>query len=176
MKLEKGLPTLRAHNTGNYTRVDNVWCSEAIQGMFVSCDTNLLMRTTKTDHFLVVSELAYTLERNKVSTCKNFRAADWQAFREALSKALGKNRQPEKIRMVAEFERRRTELEKAVQKVIDNDEIVPATKPCPFTKQWWNSDLEVLRKTVGKLSRTSYRKRDQPNNEVHEAFRKARNR
>ncbi|KAF9497354.1 hypothetical protein BDN71DRAFT_1429538 [Pleurotus eryngii] len=37
MKLEKGLPTLLAHNMGNYTCIDNVWCSEAIQGMFVSC-------------------------------------------------------------------------------------------------------------------------------------------
>ncbi|KAF9492353.1 hypothetical protein BDN71DRAFT_1433247 [Pleurotus eryngii] len=31
MKLEKGVPTLCTLNTNNYTWVDNVWCSEAIQ-------------------------------------------------------------------------------------------------------------------------------------------------
>lgn len=38
MKLAKGIPTLQAKRTGNYTRVDNVWCSEEVQGTVVKCD------------------------------------------------------------------------------------------------------------------------------------------
>ncbi|KDQ26830.1 hypothetical protein PLEOSDRAFT_1084565 [Pleurotus ostreatus PC15] len=65
MKLEKGVPTLQALNTKNHTRVDNIWCSEAMQGMVVRCDTEPEMRPPKTDHFPVVTELAYELIWNQ---------------------------------------------------------------------------------------------------------------
>lgn len=175
MKLEKGVPTLCALNTRNYTRVDNVWCTEAMQGMFVRCETNPMKRPAMTDHFPVVSELAYELVRAQVRVRKNFRAADWPAFREALEAGLKTLGQPARLATVVEFERQRRALERVIEQVVDDDEIIPVNKPCPFTKRWWNSDLGASRRVVGKLSRTSYQKRNQANHEIHESYRVARN-
>lgn len=175
MTLAKGTPTLQAHRTGNYTRVDNVWCAEEMRGSVVKCDTEPRLRPPKTDHITIVTELEINLERTEPQARKNFRAADWTRFRESLEELLGATDPPAEIQSIDEFERRRAELENAIQAVIDNDEIVPVSKPSPFCKRWWNADLAAERKAVGKLSRTSYKKRHQPNHPVHEEFRKARN-
>ncbi|KAG9221604.1 hypothetical protein CCMSSC00406_0006763 [Pleurotus cornucopiae] len=175
MRLKKDIPTLRAMNTKNYTRVDNVWCSEAIQGMFVKCDTVPEKQPPKTDHFPVVSQLAYELVKGEVRIRKNFRAADWQMFRDALEKELEQLGRPTLATTVNEFEGKRLALERAIQHVIDDDNIVPVTRPCPFTKRWWNSDLGMQRRRVGNLSREAYKKRGIANHGVHEAYRRARN-
>ncbi|KAF9495116.1 hypothetical protein BDN71DRAFT_1507051 [Pleurotus eryngii] len=175
MKLKKGLPTLQSFNMKNYTRMDNVWCSEAMQGMVVQCDTEPKARPPKTDYFPVVTELAYELIRNQVWTRRNFRVANWPAFRKVLEEELNKLGQPTKPRTIAEFKQQHMALEGAIQEVISKDTIVPVTKPCPFVKRWWNSDLGQQRREVGCMSRTSYQKCNEANHVIHEAYRKAQN-
>jgi len=51
MALPPFIPTLRAHNTGNHTRVDNVFCTEAIMDAIVKCTTDDASRPVKTDHY-----------------------------------------------------------------------------------------------------------------------------
>ena len=55
MVLPKDTPTLKASSTGNYTRVDNVFCSENVLQAIISCDTNPSRRPLKADHYPIIT-------------------------------------------------------------------------------------------------------------------------
>ncbi|KAJ7143838.1 hypothetical protein C8R44DRAFT_602530 [Mycena epipterygia] len=56
MALPRDIPTLKA-SSGNYTRVDNVFCTSPLLSSFMSCDTAPALRPPKADHMPVVYEL-----------------------------------------------------------------------------------------------------------------------
>jgi endonuclease/exonuclease/phosphatase family metal-dependent hydrolase len=58
MVLPEGIPTLKASVSGNYTRVDNVFCSAPLLCSFVLCDTVLGLRPANSDHMPVIYELS----------------------------------------------------------------------------------------------------------------------
>ncbi|KAF9499980.1 hypothetical protein BDN71DRAFT_1382874 [Pleurotus eryngii] len=89
MTLAKGTSTLQVNRTGNYTRVNNIWCTEKLQGSVVKCDMEPWLHPSKTDHITIITELEINLERTEPWAHKNFRAADWTRFRESLEKLLG---------------------------------------------------------------------------------------
>jgi hypothetical protein len=45
-----GTPTLQSTSTGNWTRPDNVFGTEHLADVIVSCDTNPGQRGPRTDH------------------------------------------------------------------------------------------------------------------------------
>ena len=49
--------TLQAHNTGNPTRVDNVFCTEAIMDTIIKCNTDDAARPVKTDHYPIITQI-----------------------------------------------------------------------------------------------------------------------
>ena len=53
----KGIPTLEAMNTKNYTRPDNIFCLSELLGAFISCNTEHEMRPLRTDHLPIISVL-----------------------------------------------------------------------------------------------------------------------
>ena len=54
-------------------------------------------------------------------------------------------------------------------------EVVPLSKPSPYTKRWWNKDLMIMKKKKERLARKSYKRRAEDENPIHEEFRQARN-
>ena len=66
-----------------------------------------------------------------------------------------------------------TKLDTAIKTAIK--EVVPLSRPSPYTKRWWNKGLTIMRKQKEKLARKSYRKRAEDENPIHEEFRQVRN-
>jgi endonuclease/exonuclease/phosphatase family metal-dependent hydrolase len=56
MPLPKNIPTLQALNTKNWTRVDNVFCSDHIAEYFIKCNTCPNKRGPSTDHVPIVTD------------------------------------------------------------------------------------------------------------------------
>src|ERR1700735_3982447 len=57
MALPPGIHTLRSHSTGNYTRVNNVFCNEDLLDTIIKCNTDDASRPIKTDHFPIITRL-----------------------------------------------------------------------------------------------------------------------
>jgi hypothetical protein len=57
MALPASISTLCAHNSGNYTRVDNVFCTEALIDKIIKCNMDDAARPIKTDHFPIVTQI-----------------------------------------------------------------------------------------------------------------------
>jgi hypothetical protein len=57
MALPLFIPTLRAHSTGNHTRVDNVFCTEDLMNAIIRCKTDDATCLVKTDHYLIITQL-----------------------------------------------------------------------------------------------------------------------
>jgi endonuclease/exonuclease/phosphatase family metal-dependent hydrolase len=58
MVLPEGIPTLKASVSGNYTRVDNVFCSASLLCSFVSCNTAPGLCPANSDHMPVIYKLS----------------------------------------------------------------------------------------------------------------------
>jgi len=57
MALPLFIPTLRAHSTGNHTRVDNVFCTEDLMNAIIRCKTDNATHPVKTDHYPIITQL-----------------------------------------------------------------------------------------------------------------------
>lgn len=88
MALPPKIPTLQALSTGNWTRLDNVWCTTHTSALFTQCDTNPALRGPNTDHVPILSKLELPLNHNVPKPTRNFRATDWVVFNECLTTLL----------------------------------------------------------------------------------------
>ena len=57
MALPPFIPTLKAHKTGNHTRMDNVFCSESLLHTFTKCNTDDVACLVKTDHYPIILQM-----------------------------------------------------------------------------------------------------------------------
>src|SRR6201996_1194005 len=172
MMLPPEIPTLQALATGNHTRTDNVFASDTISDLFISCNTAPERRPTRTDHYPILIELDIAPRRSPQTLQRNFRNVDWIEFEEALSEKLQNLGDPH-IRSANELRTFVTAFYRAITLVVEN--LVPATKICGWTKRWWMKDLEKERKAVKKLARRAYIARLQPLDPIHERYKLARN-
>ncbi|CAK5267064.1 unnamed protein product [Mycena citricolor] len=153
MVLPKDIPTLKSHSTGNYTQVDNVFCSEHMVDDFVTCGTSPSMRPTKTDHMPILFSFHCNIG-NKLFTPKpNWRATNWQEFRKTLESEL--NLRPRhNINDATDIEEEIRKVDEAIAAAIQKH--VPMTKPSPHSKRWWNPGLSTLRAQLRKAQNYSY--------------------
>lgn len=79
---------------------------------------------------------------------------NWKDFREHLTENLERNTPPKEILNTLEFENAVSFLIKAIQDMIE--ETVPKSKPVPYTKRWWSSDLSHMKKEKNWLNHRSY--------------------
>lgn len=138
------IPTLETA-AGNWTRPDNVWCSHASISSIVSCDVSAAIHPPITDHLPIVTTVEFPIPRSPPRPLKNFREVDWTAFGEALKERLITRLPAQPITSAEEFHATVTDLTLIIQEVIGNEDIVPTSKPCPYTKRWWNKDLGRLK-------------------------------
>ncbi|KIM57740.1 hypothetical protein SCLCIDRAFT_129702 [Scleroderma citrinum Foug A] len=154
--LPKDIPTLQSSSTGNWTRPDNIFCTDHSEEILISCTTDLGQRGPKTDHVPVLMELDLTVIERWWSAqvlnteMYNYREVDWEEFKDYLNEALACLPPPAPLMLEEEFQRTAKNIDLALHDTIEKH--VPKTKPCPHTQQWWTKELTDLRKHANQLS------------------------
>ena len=173
MALPPFTPTLKAHNTGNYTRVDNVFCSESIMDAIIKCDTDDATRPIKTDHFPIITQIDVHVLKVKWTPRRNFRLTDWPEFLKTLNTNLTNIHRPTEIHNIATFLQRLNSLNKAIQDTVEKH--VKLTTPSPYSKRWWSSDLSCEKKLMQQFGKRSKQHQWDEQHPAHEEYRKQRN-
>jgi ribonuclease HI len=173
MALPKDIPTLESMATKNWTRPDNVFCTDITEGLLVECSTDPRLRGPGTDHVPILTTIEIPVKKAPTTSSYNYRLTDWDKFREELSSRLLDLERRDTIANAQEVHEAVKELTETLQDVIRTT--VPQPKPTPHSKRWWSNRLTILKKKKNKLSNISYRYRALPDHISHEEHRKARN-
>jgi hypothetical protein len=175
MALPKDVPTCEVSSTKNWTRPDNVFMSTNALDVLVKCTTVPEEKATCMDHVPIDTTLDFPVTNLKsVSQISfNFRAADWEGFKDTLAQKMAALPPPGRIGTEDEFHQRVASLTTAILDTIAHS--VPKSKPVPHSKRWWNKDLERMRKAKNKLNSISYQFRHDQQHPSHRQLRDARN-
>ena len=173
MALPLAIPTLRAQNTGNLTRVDNVFCTESLMDALVKCDTDEASRPVKTDHFPIITQIDIYAPQAVWKPRHNFRLTEWPEFIKTLSDDLDNIPIPTEIHDTDTFTHRLNMLNEKIQNAIKLH--VKLTKPSPYSKRWWSTDLTKEKKKTLQLGGRAKYHRLVPNHPIHEEYRTQRN-
>jgi ribonuclease HI len=174
MALPPFIPTLRAHNSGNYTRVDNVFCTEPIMDAIIKCHTDDATRPVKTDHFPIIIQIDIHAPKSTWKSRPNFRLADWPELTKTLTENLANIPEPTEIEDIHTFDQRLEFLNKAIQDAIKKH--VPLTTPSPYSKRWWSTALANEKRLMQQLGGRAKHHRWNMNHPIHEEYRRQRNR
>ena len=171
MALPPKRPTLRALSTGNWTRPDNVWCTNHSSDLFIKCDTNPGLQGPNTDHLPILSTLDIPLTKNIRPPFRNFRDTNWDDFAKHLTASLANGPAPKRLTSQAEFRNALDRVNNSIKAAIETH--VPMSKPFPHTKRWWTPQLTLMRKKKNRLANTAYRWRGLPDHASHQQHREA---
>jgi ribonuclease HI len=174
MALPPFIPTLQAHNTGNHTRVDNVFCTEDLMNTIIKCNTDDANRPVKTDHYPIITRLDIHAMRTAWEPRPNFRLTDWGELIKTLRTNLTNIPTPAEIESIEDFDTALDKLSRAIQDAIARH--VKTTKPSPYSKRWWTKELADEKKTMRRLGGKSKYHRANPQHPIHEKYRRQRNR
>ena len=173
MALPQGIPTYRVDRNGNWTRPDNVFCSPNATDVLTRCTTVPEEWPTGLDHLPIDIHLEIPIITNRPAASINFRAADWDKYRDTLTREVGRIPGPVQIMSQEQFTTAVSDLLLALQTSIKAT--VPILRPSRYAKRWWNKDLDKMRKTKNKLSSDSYRHKDDPLHDAHRRLKDYRN-
>ncbi|KAF9231251.1 hypothetical protein BU15DRAFT_7274, partial [Melanogaster broomeanus] len=168
MTLPKDLPTLESLATKNWTRPDNVFCTDHSVEYVTHCYTDPALRGPLTDHVPILSVIELETPRVEYRETRNFREVDWQKFQCTIEEKMAMYPTAHPIITDREFQEVAHALTAAMTEAISLH--VPMSRPNPHSKRWWNRDLSILRKGVQKAAALSYKTRallDHPNHELH---------
>ncbi|KAJ3742816.1 hypothetical protein DFH05DRAFT_1373416, partial [Lentinula detonsa] len=157
MTLPEQLPTLCAHSTGNYTRVDNVFCSEDLTEHILTCNTIPSRRPVCTDHIPIHTIIDVRTPYVDQRTRWNWAQTDWKRFKERTKEEIDKRPPARELNTIDEFNDTLKTLDDMFTSLID--ELVPKAKPSPYQRRWWNIQLTEMKKRAGNLANKSHRKR-----------------
>ncbi|EIW85809.1 hypothetical protein CONPUDRAFT_118739, partial [Coniophora puteana RWD-64-598 SS2] len=144
MALPKDLPTLCSLSTGNYTRPDNVFCTEHTAQCVVSCEVLTDRKLLRTDHFLIATCIDFRLARDTEEPRKNFRDVGWENFNDVLGPRIRERMgAPGPILTHDSLHSSATTLTSVLQETIE--ELVPNLKLSPHSRRWWTRELSELR-------------------------------
>jgi len=149
MVLPPFIPTLRAHNTGNHTRVDNVFCTADLMNAIIKCKTDDATRPVKTDHYPIITQLDIHATRTAWEPRRNFRLTNWTELSKTLKENLANIPAPTEINNILDFNAALNNLNQAIQDAIEKH--VKLTKPSPYSKRWWTTELANEKRTMQRL-------------------------
>jgi ribonuclease HI/exonuclease III len=172
MALPAGIPTLCAHKTKNWTRVDNVFISARLEDKVTKCATLPGKKGVKTDHVPILTELNLEIAKKDFVPSKKFREVKWKNFRKTLERELARIPAPRELLNQEELDKAVNDLLEAIGITIA--EQVEDSVPCPTTKRWWTKTLTEMKQKVNQLSESAYRFRTLPNHEIHSHLKKAK--
>jgi hypothetical protein len=144
MALPAFIPTLQSHSMRNYTRVDNVFCTEGVLDNIIKCNMDDETCPPKTDHFPIVTEIDVQTEKTQWEPRPNFRLANWNELTKVLKQNLANIPPPAEIDLTEEFDAKLKALNVAIKDAIGKT--VELTKPSPYAKQWWTIELMEAKK------------------------------
>src|SRR6266481_6384363 len=136
MILPKGLPMLQSMATKNWTWVDNIFTATGIQERVVVCNTDLRLRGLGTDHVPVLTTLEFEIPERTKEACRNFRATDWDKFREDLAEQLYDILGPCALLTDSQFQRAVAALTQMIQATIEAMVLIP--RPSLHSCCWWS--------------------------------------
>ncbi|KAJ8456811.1 hypothetical protein ONZ45_g18570 [Pleurotus djamor] len=166
MVLEKGIPTLRHKAWKTYLRVDNVFVSEELTDRILVCETKPNDTPISADHYPIDTIIDLTASLSKERRTRNFRKVDWKVFNEELANSepaplIREDPTPEDVEAEVES------ITKWIQDVISRK--VTEVDKTPFTRRWWNEELEGMRKTCQTLKSKALRERDNSTHPIKKA-------
>ncbi|KAG2052021.1 hypothetical protein BDR06DRAFT_888815, partial [Suillus hirtellus] len=171
--LPKDKPTLQSTSSGNWTRPDNVFCSDNTLESFIICDTAPRLRAPKTDHVPILITLDLEIPQATVTISHNYRETDWKAFSELLKERLASIPPPVELTTQEEFQTAANRLAETLDAVIEAK--VPKSKPNLHAKRWWTREISQMMERKHELSDLSYKHRALRDHPSHEEHRKYRN-
>ncbi|KAJ7136859.1 hypothetical protein C8R44DRAFT_541816, partial [Mycena epipterygia] len=160
---------LKAFGTGNYTRVDNVFCTADLLPLFTCCDTEPEQRPVRTDHMPIIQVLDVDAVVVFHVPQPLYRKADWKLIRGEMQTALQALPCPERYTTVESVMTAIQGLEELVRRIILEN--VDMSSPLPYWKRWYNGDLDDMRGDSAHLERESYHWQHAPDHPSHEEAR-----
>jgi hypothetical protein len=170
--LPKDMPILQSLATKNWTRPNNVFCTENMWEFFTHCYTEPKFRDC-TDHIPILSVLELETPKVKPESKRNYCNTDWKEFNEVLERELTKYSPTDPIVTDHEFQHSTAAITQAIQTV--TEETVPMAKYIPTSKRWWNHNLTTLRKSVQKAAAESHKTCALPEHPSHKQHHMLRN-
>ena len=170
--LPPGIPTYKTV-TSNWTHPNNVWCRINDTNIITICDVNPSIRPPHADHLPIYTEIDLQIQRTNSPPSWNLRTANFKAINEWLVLLLNTHCPAKEIQTKNEFEETVNNLTQIIQEVIE--QVVPASKPCPYMKRWWTKELTKLKKSTNKLSKCLYRFRGTPDHPAHAEYKSTAN-
>ena len=149
--LPKGLPMLQSSSTGNWTRPDNIFCSDQSIEALTFCTTDLDQRGPKTDHVPILTHIDLEIPPAPDSDFRNYHKVDWGEFNMHLNDWLSALEPLNQIETEEEFQRLAHGLDEAIRDTVES--CVPKTKPSPHSRRWWSKELTQMKKDSTRLNR-----------------------
>jgi hypothetical protein len=172
LSLPKGIPTLQTP-TGNWTRPDNVWCSNTPDNPIIRCDTVPAIRPPLADHMPIITILNLPLPRSSAAKSLNFRTADLPAINTALNLQLEAESPATHINTKGEFYEKVNKVVHIISEVLDAQ--LEEKHPNPFKHRWWTKELTLFKKTQNRLSNKSYKLRHLHKHPIHVEYKASAN-
>ena len=172
LALPPAIPTIR-NSRGNQTRPDNVFITEDIANWVSICETLPDLTPPNADHFPIITHIDFPLDRPLKTRPWNFRATDWDTFKEELAGRLGKLPIVDRLQDGAQIDATLQKIEDAVLSTMEAT--VPKSNPSPYSKRWWTRDLEKARKESTRAAKHARTFAQFPQHSSHGAARRARN-
>jgi len=163
--LPKDLPTLQSSSTGNWTRPDNVFCTEHTSDYLTLCNTDPDNRGPNLDHLPILTKFDMTVTAAPSLPTLNYRETDWKKFNVKLKAELSRLGPPTVLATKDEFQTAAKDLETVLGKVVSEE--VPVTRPHPHNKRWWTKDLTMIHNNLKTLSKASHSFRAVPGHPSH---------
>ena len=79
--LPKDIPMLQSSSSGNWTRPDNIFCTDHSEEILVLCTTDPGQRGPKMDHVPILTELDLAVPLAPNTEMWNYRAVNWKEFK-----------------------------------------------------------------------------------------------
>ncbi|KAF9232836.1 hypothetical protein BU15DRAFT_32134, partial [Melanogaster broomeanus] len=174
MTLPKNMPTLEALATKNWTRPDNVFCTDNTAELFINCYTEPKLCGPRTDHVPILSIIEMEALKVEDKQTRNYHDVDWKEFQDALLAKLAKFPTERPITTDHDLQNTARNFTRAITDTIDTH--VPMSRPSPHAKRWWSRDLSNRRKEVQAAAARSYQMRHLQDHPSHEEHRVLRNR
>jgi hypothetical protein len=124
----------------------------------ITCNIDPSRRPPRADHLPIISILELPVARSSAPPLRNFREADFDKLNEALDARLKRDSPAIPINTKEEFHAKVNTLIEIIQQTVA--ELVPETKPCPYTKRWWTKELSDLKNAKNRLSNKAHKFRD----------------
>ena len=159
--------------TSNWMCPDNIWHNNNLNDPIITCNIDPSIWPPQANHMPIITKLDLSIQRANAFPMWNMHKADFKEINKQLQTLLQEHCPARKICNKDKLRSTVNKLVEAIQEVLDIE--VPASKPCPYTKQWWMKEPMELKWEQQRLSKLSFWFRGTPNHPVHTDYKSAAN-